>query len=62
MQVMREDLQQHVIERVTESMASVQRNVLGKVSESMKIDKRKFNLRLHGIKESENAKMEMLIW
>ena len=44
-----------MIGRVTESMESVQRNVLGKVSESMKIEKRKFNLILHGIKESENG-------
>ena len=54
MQSMREDVQQNVIGRVTESMENVQRNVLGKVSESMEIEKRKFNLILHGIKESEN--------
>ena len=39
---------------VTESMESVQRNILGKVSKSVEIEKRKFNLILHGIKESEN--------
>ena len=52
MQSMREDLQQNVIGGVTES---VQRNILGEVSESMEIEKRKFNLILHGIKESENG-------
>ena len=36
-------------------MESVQRNVLGKVSESLEIEKRKFNLILHGMKESENG-------
>ena len=55
MQSMREDVQKKVIERVTESMESVQRNVLSKVSESMEIEKRKLNLILHGIKESENG-------
>ena len=52
MQSMREDVHQNVIGRVTES---VQGNVFGKVSESMEIEKRKFNLILHGIKESENG-------
>ena len=58
MQSMREDVQQNVIGSVTESMESVQRNVLGKVSESMEIEKWKFNLILHGIKESENDEDE----
>ena len=55
MQNMREDVQQNVIGRITESMENVQRNVLGKVFESVEIEKRKFNLILHGIKESENG-------
>ena len=50
MQIVTEDVQQSVIGRVTELLESVQRNVLGKVSESMEIEKRKFNLILHGIK------------
>ena len=62
MESMRDDVQLNVIGRVTESMESIQRNVLGKVSESMEIEKRKFNLILHGIKESENGEDGMLIW
>ena len=58
MQSMMEDVQQNVIGRVTELMESVQRNVLFKVSESMEIEKRKFNLILQGIKESENGEDE----
>ena len=58
MQSMREDVQQNVIGGVTESMESVQINVFGKVSESMEIENRKFNLILHGIKESENDEDE----
>ena len=62
MQNIREDVQQNVIGRVAESLESVPRNVLGKVSESMEIEKRKFNLILHGIKNQRMVKMEMLIW
>ena len=48
-------MQQNVIGRLTEPIEILQRNVLGKISESMEIEKSKFNLILHGIKESENG-------